>query len=83
MAVSHFSPQFQISAWAETTHVITTKFQPGLKFITCKFVGLEIIPVEVCSFCLIRSLLIQKVVALSPAMKVSIGKVSVFIAHTL
>ena len=29
MAVSHFSPQFQISARAETHHVITTKFQPG------------------------------------------------------
>ena len=34
MAVSHFSPQFQISARAETSHVIATKFQPGggLKF---------------------------------------------------
>ena len=31
MAVSHFSPQFQISARAETSHVIATKFQPGLK----------------------------------------------------
>ena len=30
MAVSHFSPQFQISARAETSHVIATKFQPGL-----------------------------------------------------
>ena len=29
MAVSHFSPQFQISARAETSHVIATKFQPG------------------------------------------------------
>ena len=29
MAVSHVSPQFQISAWAETSHVIATKFQPG------------------------------------------------------
>ena len=34
MTVSHFSPQFQISARAETSHVIATKFQPGggLKF---------------------------------------------------
>ena len=31
MAVSHFSPQFQISARAVTSHVIATKFQPGLK----------------------------------------------------
>ena len=29
MAVSHFSPQYQISARAETSHVIETKFQPG------------------------------------------------------
>ena len=32
MAVSHvskFSPQFQISARAETSHVIATKFQSG------------------------------------------------------
>ena len=29
MAVSHFSPQFQISVRAETSHVIATKFQPG------------------------------------------------------
>ena len=29
MAFSHFSPQFQISARAETSHVIATKFQPG------------------------------------------------------
>ena len=29
MAVAHFSPQFQISARAETSHVIATKFQPG------------------------------------------------------
>ena len=29
MAVSHFSPQFQISAEAETSHVIVTKCQPG------------------------------------------------------
>ena len=29
MAVSHVSPQFQISARAETSHVIATKFQPG------------------------------------------------------
>ena len=26
---SQFSPQFQISALAETSHVIVTKFQPG------------------------------------------------------
>ena len=29
MAVSHFLPQFRISARAETNHVIATKFQPG------------------------------------------------------
>ena len=29
MAVSHFSPQFQILPRAETSHVIATKFQPG------------------------------------------------------
>ena len=29
MVVSHFFPQFQISARAETSHVIATKFQPG------------------------------------------------------
>ena len=26
---SHFSPQLQILAWAETSHVIATKFHPG------------------------------------------------------
>ena len=29
LAISHFSPQFQISARAETSHVMATKFQPG------------------------------------------------------
>ena len=29
MAVSHFSSQFQISAGAETSHVIVTTLQPG------------------------------------------------------
>ena len=30
LAVFHFSPQFQISAWAETCHVIAILFQSFL-----------------------------------------------------
>ena len=39
MAVSHFSPQFQITARAETSHVIATKFQPGGRAETRHVIG--------------------------------------------
>ena len=39
MAVSHFSPQFQISARAKTSHVIATKFQPGGRAETRHVIG--------------------------------------------
>ena len=39
MAVSHFSSQFQISARAETSHVITANFQPGGRDEICHVIG--------------------------------------------
>ena len=44
MAISHFSPQFQISAWAEISHVMATKFQPGGRAETRHVIGPLVVP---------------------------------------